>query len=295
MKRRIISFVLALAMCLTLLPAAALADDADAEPFPVKVNGIELGGTGGDYLESNDSTEAQLSLNGKAPAQYVAWYKNNVLYLNGLDITTNESTRGIEWVDGTWMHYGLHLTIVVTGENSITSLGAENESDEYGIAINGRGGTAGGNGTNLTIQGDGTLNLTGDSHAISVGKHITFAGNVTVNAKSIQGAAIANTDSTGKITVRDNANVTAEGGPYGFGCTGSPSTPFIAGGTVTASGTQAAFQSAPSVEVGMAITAGADENSAVTVSAVGTEKYVHITAGTPCELESELIAIRLSY
>ncbi len=283
MKRRITSFVLALAMCLTLLPAAALADDADVELFPVTVNGIELGGGKGDYLESNDSTAAKSSQYGNEPAQYVAWYKNNVLYLNGLDITTNESTRGIEWVDGTWMHYGLHLTIVVTGENSITSLGTMDEGDEYGIAINGRGGTAGGNGTNLTIQGDGTLNLTGYSHAISVGKHITFAGNVTVNATSIRGAAVTNTDSTGKITVRDKANVTAEGGPYGFGCTGSQSTPVIAGGTVTASGTQAAFQSAPSVEVGMAITAGADENSAVTVSAVGTEKYVHITAGTPCE------------
>lgn len=129
----------------------------------------------------------------------------------------------------------------------------------------------------MTIRGNGTLNLTGYTHAIWVWENITIEGNVAVHAESTSDIAIANNDSAGKITLTGNAKVTAAGGTYGIGYSNSnTNTPKISCSSATISGETAAFKQAPVVASGLPVDAGNDAASAGSVTTITNQKYVRI-------------------
>lgn len=162
----------------------------------VKVAGIEL--ADGQCLTNNSATSATTWTEGDP---YVAYYKDGVLYLNNLET---------EQVDSCIYFRGnSDLIIDVTGNNTLVRTA--------GTCINVESFTYG-----LVVQGTGTLTATGSSFGFWVRENVTFQGNVTVVAEGTSDVGIAsNRGNTGlsdtKITIKDNARVTATGGKYGIG------------------------------------------------------------------------------
>ena len=223
MKKRMFSVLLCLCMVMALLPTTVLA--ASNAPETVKVGGIEL--TDGKYLATNDATTASTYTEGDS---YVALYKDGVLTLNGLNIT--KDTQCV------WWEYdvsGKHDLTIELAEGTTNTLVRTN-----GSAINGESGF--GSGPSLTIQGNGTLNVTGSSYGIWVWEDVIIQGGATVNATGTSEAGISNNCNAGKIIVKPGANVTATGGKHGVRSdnnrTGSLS---VQGGSFTAIGGEAAL------------------------------------------------------
>ncbi|MBU5435525.1 S-layer homology domain-containing protein [Pseudoflavonifractor sp. MSJ-37] len=267
-KKRLLSLFTALCLTLGLLPTAAMA--ATSPATSVRVGGVNL--TSGKYLVEGASTATD-----SAPSSGgYAYFHEGTLELHDFAVTTD--AQAIKW-SYSESNKTPHLTIQLAGTNDITST---NNS-----AINGEAGFT--DGPCLTITGNGTLNATGKNHAIWVWKNITITGGATVNAKSTSDTegsiCIANNSSAGKITI-DNATVKAEGAKYGIGYSNGSSKrniPAIKSGTVTVSGTAAAFMETPDLSNytdAHTIKAGADASSTADVTSIGSEKYVSITPGT---------------
>ena len=162
----------------------------------VKVAGIEL--ADGQCLTNNSATSATTWTEGDP---YVAYYKDGVLYLNNLE---TEQVNSCIYFRG-----NSDLIIDVTGNNTLVRTA--------GTCINVESYTYG-----LVVQGTGTLTATGSSFGFWVRENVTFQGNVTVVAEGTSDVGIAsNRGNTGlsdtKITIKDNARVTATGGKYGIG------------------------------------------------------------------------------
>ena len=162
----------------------------------VKVAGIEL--ADGQCLTNNSAISATTWTEGDP---YVAYYKGGVLYLNNLE---TEQVNTCIYFRG-----NSDLIIDVTGNNTLVRTA--------GTCINVESFTYG-----LVVQGTGTLTATGSSFGFWVRDNVTFQGNVTVVAEGTSDVGIAsNRGNTGlsdtKITIKDNARVTATGGKYGIG------------------------------------------------------------------------------
>jgi len=212
-RTKMISLLMALCMMITLLPAVAFAAQATSvnignktlnSEYPYYVNGVNGDGAVGEVYKKVEDIPVGKEWNAK--------FENGTLTLNNLNIVNvrqgqeNDGIRGIRWRSS-------DLTIVLQGENIVTNTrGAAIVCDTSG---------------SLTLEGDGILYATGSTSGMWIWKNITIGGNAKVYATGVTKYGIANNTTAGTITIKDNAQVIADGSRgdsnqtglrYGIGC-----------------------------------------------------------------------------
>lgn len=223
MKKRLVSLLMALALCLSLLPATALAAAPNGQVIYVGNVNVTSGGY---WTTGNDGTVTAFTGEG-TPADNFIHYDatNNVLTLHnavikkGLDYS--ESIQGGTYIPGSAIavfhqNGAAELTIQLEGTNTI----AEVSNGIYVLAPSNSTGDA-----SLTITGDGSLDTSGIQTGIRVQSN---GGNATLSIENAKVTATASSygngvsvqsknDSSVSLTV-DGGSLTATGsGNYGAG------------------------------------------------------------------------------
>lgn len=244
MKKRFLSMFSALCLALTLLPPMT-AQAAESSPVEVVyiggTDGNETGESVGKKLDSStpyyhNGTDGALGTADNDPTNANATFDPNsgTLTLNGLDIRT--ANKGIWWKYNSSGKHDLTIDLAAGTTNKV-----ENTA---GAAILGDSGLSSG-GPSLIIKGSGTLNVSGSTSGIWVWQNVTIQDDAKVNVKGTTKFGICNNNSSGKITIKDNAVVETIGATYGIGYDNSDSKaniPVIQGGTVTITGGTAAVK-----------------------------------------------------
>ena len=223
MKKRLVSLLMALALCLGLLPVTALAAAPNGQVIYVGNVNVTSGGY---WTTGNDGTVTAFTGEG-TPADNFIHYDatNNVLTLHnavikkGLDY--NESIQGGTYIPGSAIgvfhqNGAAELTIQLEGTNTI----AEVSNGIYVLAPSNSTGDA-----SLTITGSGSLDTSGIQTGIRVQSN---GGNATLSIENAKVTATASSsgdgvsvqsknDSSVSLTV-DGGSLTATGsGNYGAG------------------------------------------------------------------------------
>ena len=224
MKKRLVSLLMALALCLSLLPVTALAATSNGQVIYVGNVNVTSGGY---WTTGNDGTVTAFTGEG-TPADNFIHYDatNNVLTLHnavikkGLDYS--ESIQGGTYIPGSAIgvfhqNGAAELTIQLEGTNTI----AEVSNGIYVLAPSNSTGDA-----SLTITGSGSLDTSGRNNpAIRVQSN---GGNATLSIENAKVTATASrygdgvtvqskNDSSVSLTV-DGGSLTATGsGNYGAG------------------------------------------------------------------------------
>lgn len=213
MGKRILSLCMALALCLALLPATALAADGDT----VYVGGVALPGstTTPAYAKTDDN--GAVTTEDADESNYNIKWDGSTLTLRNANITGVSSTETLSMDVGIYAYSSsgdVSLEIELQGENEITS-------DGYGIWVYAPFTDA----SSLTITGSGSLDASGSRSGIQVQSN---SGDAT-------------------LTIQ-NADVTAQGGAYSSDSgvcvrAGTNADAFLAvdGGSLTASGNPGIF------------------------------------------------------
>lgn len=213
MGKRILSLCMALALCLALLPATALAADGDT----VYVGGVALPGstTTPAYAKTDDN--GAVTTEDADESNYNIKWDGSTLTLRNANITGVSSTETLSMNVGIYAYSSsgdVSLEIELQGENEITS-------DGYGIWVYAPFTDA----SSLTITGSGSLDASGSRSGIQVQSN---SGDAT-------------------LTIQ-NADVTAQGGAYSSDSgvcvrAGTNADAFLAvdGGSLTASGNPGIF------------------------------------------------------
>ena len=218
MKKTIVSLFCVLALCLGLLPTAALA----AAPQTLYV---------GDYQITNGSAITYLKA-GSTAGSLVAGSENDwtvkyepstaTLTLNGATIQGGTSTGTVPYGAGIYAQcsngQSVTLTIKLIGENTITGY--------YGIYVNAEI-SADSNGTDasltITSENNGSLEVSGSSYGIWVK---SGTGNASLNIKNVAVTSSTNGDYAAGVCVQSSTKAT-----------GSPQLSLaVDGGSLTASG-----------------------------------------------------------
>lgn len=232
MKKRILSLLCVLALCLGLLPATALA----AAPIGqvLYVGGVQISSTG--YWTTDSDGNVTASTAGDTPTDNYIHYdaENNVLTLHnatikkGLDY--NESIQGGTYINGSAIgvfnqNGDAELTITLEGTNTIAEVGK-------GIFVLASSASTGS--SNLTIQGDGSLNASAsqtgiwvqsnsnnaalcvENAEVTASSDVAFKNGVLVQAKD--GSDVSLTVNGGSLTASVNANIRFQ---FGSGVSGS--------------------------------------------------------------------------
>ena len=232
MKKRIISILCALALCLGLLPTVALADN----PTTLTVGGTNV--LDGGCWKTNES--GILTTEGASESDYNVKYDSATGTLTLKDATINgTNTTGHV---GAGIYAEGDLTIVLEGSSTVTGVQDPN-GESQSIRVSG----------NLTIRGGGSLTAQGadtsdgSSYGIFVtGSFTQQSGSVTASGGNVSG----NYNSTGlyvygsTVTVQ-GGTLTATGGTtgsgsYGISANGSVT---VSDATVTATGGSAGYAS----------------------------------------------------
>ena len=223
MKKRLVSLLMALALCLGLLPATALAATPNGQVIYVGNVNVTSGGY---WTTGNDGTVTAFTGEG-TPADNFIHYDatNNVLTLHnavikkGLDYS--ESIQGGTYISGSAIgvfhqNGAAELTIQLEGSNAIENV----SMGIYVLAPSNSTGDA-----SLTITGSGSLNASGSQTGIQVQSN---GGNATLSIENAKVTATASSsgdgvsvqsknDSSVSLTV-DGGSLTATGsGNYGAG------------------------------------------------------------------------------
>ena len=223
MKKRLVSLLMALALCLSLLPVTALAAAPNGQVIYVGNVNVTSGGY---WTTGNDGTVTAFTGEG-TPADNFIHYDatNNVLTLHnavikkGLDYS--ESIQGGTYIPGSAIgvfhqNGAAELTIQLEGTNTI----AEVSNGIYVLAPSNSTGDA-----SLTITGSGSLDTSGIQTGIRVQSN---GGNATLSIENAKVTATASSygdgvlvqsknDSSVSLTV-DGGSLTATGsGNYGAG------------------------------------------------------------------------------
>ena len=220
MKKRLVSLLMALALCLSLLPVTALA--AAPSEQVIYVGGVDV--TSGGYWTTDDSGSVTAFTGEGTPADNFIHYDatNNVLTLHnavikkGLDYS--ESIQGGTYIPGSAIgvfhqNGAAELTIQLEGTNTI----AEVSNGIYVLAPSNSTGDA-----SLTITGSGSLDIQTGIRVQSNGGNATLSienAKVTATASSSgDGVSVqSKNDSSVSLTV-DGGSLTATGsGNYGAG------------------------------------------------------------------------------
>ena len=212
-RKKIVSLCMALALCLGLLPATALAAAPDYQV--IYVGGEEVT-SGGYWTTDSDGSVTQYTEEGTPSNNYIHYdVANNTLTLHNATIKESVSTITSTFIAGAAI--GVHnqngaaeLTITLEGTNTIAEVG----KGIYVLANSTDGAT-------LTITGDGSLDASASQTGIWVQSN---SGNATLtirNAKveatgtSTDGYGVnvqSSKSSTAALTV-DGGSLTASGSP----------------------------------------------------------------------------------
>ena len=222
MKKRILSLCMVLILCLTLLPATALA--AENAPTTLYVGNYQI--TNGNATTYFKAGSTQGSLVDGSENDWTVKYDPSTatLTLNGATITGNDNILSVPYGAGIYAQsksgQPVTLTVELIGENTITGhhgiyVNAEMSANSYGTDAS------------LNITGNGSLIVTGtNSHGLFV-KSGTGNASLTINDASV----VANTTHTysGLAGIYVQSSVFA---------TSSPNLSLaVDGGSLTASGT----------------------------------------------------------
>ena len=223
MKKRLVSLLMALALCLSLLPATALAAAPNGQVIYVGNVNVTSGGY---WTTGNDGTVTAFTGEG-TPADNFIHYDatNNVLTLHnavikkGLDYS--ESIQGGTYIPGSAIavfhqNGAAELTIQLEGTNTI----AEVSAGIYVLAPSNSTGDA-----SLTITGNGSLNASASQRGIMVQSNSSDAAlkienaKVTATASSFfDGVGVqSKNDSSVSLTVDGGSLTATGGGNYGAG------------------------------------------------------------------------------
>ena len=223
MKKRLVSLLMALALCLSLLPATALAATPNGQVIYVGNVNVTSGGY---WTTGNDGTVTAFTGEG-TPADNFIHYDatNNVLTLHnavikkGLDYS--ESIQGGTYIPGSAIgvfhqNGAAELTIQLEGTNTI----AEVSNGIYVLAPSNSTGDA-----SLTITGDGSLDASASQRGIMVQSNSSDAAlkienaKVTATASSFfDGVGVqSKNDSSVSLTVDGGSLTATGGGNYGAG------------------------------------------------------------------------------
>ena len=232
MKKRMLSLLCVLALCLGLLPVTALA----AAPIGqvLYVGGVQISSTG--YWTTDSDGNVTASTAGETPTDNYIHYdaENNVLTLHNATIKNelefNESIEGGTFISGSAIGVfnksgNAELTISLVGTNTIANVGK-------GIFVLASSASTGS--SNLTIQGDGSLNASASQTGIWVQSNGNNAALCVENAEvtaSVDGAVkngvlvqakdgsdVSLTVNGGSLTASVNANIWFQ---FGSGTSGS--------------------------------------------------------------------------
>ena len=209
MRRKILSLCMALALCLSLLPATALAATPNGQVL--YIGGVQISSTG---YWTTDSEGKVTSAGATQPSDNYIHYDvaNNTLTLHNATIKESVSTDTSTFIAGAAI--GVHnqngaaeLTITLEGTNTIAEVG----KGIYVLA-NSTGGAT------LTITGDGSLNASASQTGIWVQSN---SGNATLTIRNAKVEATgtsrgvnvqSHASSTASLTV-DGGSLTASGSP----------------------------------------------------------------------------------
>ena len=233
MKKRILSVFVTLALCLGLLPVTALA----AAPIGqvLYVGGVQISSTG--YWTTDSDGNVTASTAGETPTDNYISYdaENNVLTLHNATIKNeleyNESIEGGTFINGSAIGVfnksgNAELTISLVGTNTIANVGK-------GIFVLASSASTGS--SNLTIQGDGSLDTSSSQAGIWVQSNSNNAALSIKNAKvtativdsygsdgvlvqAKDGSDVSLTVNGGSLTASVNANIWFQ---FGSGVSGS--------------------------------------------------------------------------
>ena len=238
MKKRLLSGLLSLALCLSLLPTAALAEDSQS----TIVGGFTVsGGTQGtDYsysngvLTVNDGANITLSTSGQTTDRIVvAQNATATITLAGVSITPQDGYTNYSAID---IPDGASLTIILQ-ENTMNTLTGGSSNVTHGAP-----GIHVPSGASLTIKGSGTLTVTGGSGRAANGGGTGIGGNASSGDTAAEACGTVIIYG-GNITVTGgDANAGYGGAGIGGGngggshAGGNGGTVLILGGTVSVTG-----------------------------------------------------------
>lgn len=239
MKKRIGSVLLALALCLSLLPATALAEDIT---WPTIGGTVTIGEIG--YIYKKDCTSAALDLTSssysgncifKAGSGYVLWNSTDkkiilhdatITEFFALEVPSDAQVvvEGTNTLHGTGSYALVCYSggITVTGSGSLSTLTDNTGSFDY--AVNAGSGdisidiagdfTSNGiqaQSSNVTVKSGGTVEVTGLVHAgsavtVEAGDSLSITNTANMAVQSINSGSVSLTAKNGNITVSGGRN-----------------------------------------------------------------------------------------
>ena len=292
MKKRILSVFVTLALCLGLLPVTALA----AAPIGqvLYVGGVQISSTG--YWTTDSDGNVTASTAGETPTDNYIHYdaENNVLTLHNATIKEEVSHNTSTYVAGAAIgvlnqHGNAELTIQLEGSNTI---------DEVSTGIYVLASSASTGSSNLTIQGDGSLNASSsfnpgimvqsnsnnaalcvENAEVTASVDGAFKNGVLVQAKD--GTDVSLTVNGGSLTASVNANIWFQ---FGSGVSGSGTpTVTVSNNAIVRANGGIANNSSTSIQYGT----GNEENGGIVFDGKNGTVYGDVTLQEDLEIGTD--------
>ena len=285
MRKKIVSLCMALTLCLSLLPATALAVAPIGQVL--YVGGVQISSTG--YWTTDSDGNVTASTAGETPTDNYISYdaENNVLTLHNATIKNelefNESIEGGTFISGSAIGVfnksgNAELTISLVGTNTIANVGK-------GIFVLASSASTGS--SNLTIQGDGSLNASASQTGIWVQSNGNNAALCVENAEvtaspdgavkngvlvqAKDGSDVSLTVNGGSLTASVNANIWFQ---FGSGVSGSGTpTVTVSNNAIVRANGGIANNSSTSIQYGT----GNEENGGIVWNGTGGTVYGSVT------------------
>ena len=301
MRKRVLSLLCVLALCLGLLPATALAA-APPENQVLYVGGVRISSTG--YWTTDSDGNVTASTAGETPTDNYISYdaENNVLTLHNATIKKgleySENIEGGTYIFGSAIgvlnqNGAAELTITLEGTNTIAEVGK-------GIFVLASSTSTGG--ATLTITGGGSLNASASQTGIWVQSNSNnaalcvknaevtasadgaFKNGVLVQAK--EGSDVSLTVNGGSLTASVNANIWFQ---FGSGASGSGTpTVTVSNNAIVRANGGIANNSSTSIQYGT----GNKENGGIVWNGTGGTVYGNVTLQENLEIgEGESLTI----
>ena len=294
MKKRMLSLLCVLALCLGLLPVTALAVAPIGQVL--YVGGVQISSTG--YWTTDSDGNVTASTAGETPTDNYIHYdaENNVLTLHNATIKNelefNASIEGGTFISGSAIGVfnksgNAELTISLVGTNTIANVGK-------GIFVLASSASTGS--SNLTIQGYGSLNASASQTGIWVQSNgnnaalcvenaevtassgVAFKNGVLVQAED--GSDVSLTVNGGSLTASVNANIWFQ---FGSGTSGSGTpTVTVSNNAIVRANGGIANNSSTSIQYGT----GNEENGGIVFDGSAGTVYGSVTLQDDLEIKS---------
>ena len=256
LRKRFLSLTCALALCLSLLPATALAADGDT----VYVGGVALMGSTESPAYATTDTSGTVTTSGANENKYNIKWDGSTLTLDGAKIKGATSSESLNATVGIYAFNnsgGVLLNIALKGVNEIfessNGIWVYSNADDVTLTIEGEGSlNASGSSSGILVQsnsGDAALTIqnadvtaensssSGDGVTVRAGSSSSASlsvdgGSLTATGKNENGAGIRYTFGSGssgsgkpRLTVSGNAIVRANGNADGIATNSTAATP----------------------------------------------------------------------